>query len=273
MNSPFPGMDPFIEGCGLWGDFHDRLIIEITNSLCDSAPERYLVRVAEREYVELIETEGRETKQFIPDVVITEPKRPRKGKRGDGVAVADPITEEDEEEEATIMRAFIEEEHRENFVEIYESGPDQRLVTSIELLSPANKRSRSKGRNLYLRKRQSLMLGDVNLIEIDLLRGGERMPMLDKWPSCPYTVLVARAASEGKCRVWPLHLLKRLPIIPVPLIKPDPDLEIDLGPMIAAIYKRSRYSRSIDYRKPLNPPLKSAEAVWLKKQLASRKNA
>lgn len=93
------------------------------------------------------------------------------------MALAEPDTEN---EETTVMRAFIEEEFRENFVEIYESAPNQRLVACIELLSPANKRPRSKGRKLYLRKRQSLMLGDVNLIEIDLLRGGERMPMLDK---------------------------------------------------------------------------------------------
>ena len=26
MKSPFPGMDPYIEACGLWGDFHSHLI-------------------------------------------------------------------------------------------------------------------------------------------------------------------------------------------------------------------------------------------------------
>jgi hypothetical protein len=26
MKSPFTGMDPFIEACGLWGDFHSHLI-------------------------------------------------------------------------------------------------------------------------------------------------------------------------------------------------------------------------------------------------------
>jgi Protein of unknown function (DUF4058) len=203
-------------------------------------------------------------------VVITDPKRRKKAKDGNGVAVADPKT--DAEEETTMMRAFIEEEHREIFVEIHEAEPDQRLVTSIELLSPANKRPRSKGRNLYLRKRQSLMLGDVNLIEIDLLRAGERMPMLDKWPPCPYTLHVARAGDEGNCQVWPAHSLKRLPVFPVPLLKPDADLEIDLGPMIEAIYKRSRYVQSIEYRKVIDPPLNREETAWLRKHLRSRKN-
>src|SRR3712207_9248145 len=83
------------------------------------------------------------------------------------------------------MRAFIEEEHREAFVEIYEGTPERRLVTCIEVLSPSNKRPGTPGWDLYLRKRQSLMLGGVHLVEIDLLRGGQRLPMLDPWPDCP----------------------------------------------------------------------------------------
>jgi hypothetical protein len=123
MKSPFPGMDPYIEACGLWGDFHQSVIAEIKRGLARAAPERYLVRAAERSY--------------------------------------------------------LDEWHREAFVEIYEATPEQRLVTTIEVLSPTNKRPNSPGWDLYLRKRQSLMLGGVNLIEIDLLRGGQRLPMLD----------------------------------------------------------------------------------------------
>jgi Protein of unknown function (DUF4058) len=40
-------------------------------------------------------------------------------------------------------------------------------------------------------------------------------------------------------------------------------------PMIAAIYQRSRYERSIDYTKPLTPPLSPDEAAWLQRQLQS----
>ena len=165
------------------------------------------------------------------------------------------------------MRAFIEEEHREAFVEIYEASPEQRLVTCIEILSPSNKRPHTPGFDLYLRKRQSLLLGDVNLVEIDLLRGGSRMPMLDPWPDSPYTVLVARAKKFELCQVWPIHLQRHLPSVPIPLAKPDPDILLDLQPMIDAIYQRSRYELSIDYSKPLSPPLQPAEELWLEKQL------
>ena len=69
---------------------------------------------------------------------------------------------------------FIQEEHRETFVEIYAANHGQRLVTTIEILSPSNKRPGTEGWELYQRKRQTLLLGNVNLVEIDLLRGGQR---------------------------------------------------------------------------------------------------
>ena len=56
MRSPFPGMDPYIEACGLWGDFHSHLIEKIGEKLADVAPEHYLVRTGERSYVVLVES-------------------------------------------------------------------------------------------------------------------------------------------------------------------------------------------------------------------------
>ncbi len=40
--------------------------------------------------------------------------------------------------------------------------------------------------------------------------------------------------------------------------------------MIEAIYARSRYHRSIDYSRPLAPPLPAGEQAWLVDQLRSR---
>jgi hypothetical protein len=267
MKSPFPGMDPYIEACGLWGDFHLELIAEMKRALAQAAPERYLVRAGERSYVVLVEEEGKKSHPFVPDVSVTTERRTRPSRRKGGTALAEP----DFKAEPVLMRAFIEEEHREAFVEIFEATPEQRLVTCIEVLSPSNKRLHTPGWDLYLRKRQSLLLGEANLVEIDLLRGGQRMPMLDAWPASPYTVLVARAKKYDLCRAWPVYARFPLPSIPVPLAKPDPDILLDLKPMIDSIYERSRYARSIDYSKPLNPPLGQEEARWLEKQLGARR--
>jgi hypothetical protein len=268
MKSPFPGMDPYIEACKLWGDFHRDLISDIKRSLARSAPERYLVRTEERSYLVLVEAEGKQDYSFLPDVSVTTSTRAKPGSpKGSGVAVAEP----DEDVEPAVLRAFIEEEHRDAFVEIYEATPEQRLVTTVEVLSPSNKRPGHEGRELYLRKRQSLMLGGVNLVEIDLLRGGERMPMLDPWPNSPYTLMLARAKKPQACLVWQGHWRKPLPTIRVPLLKPDADLDLDLQPLIGAIYQRSRYHLSIDYTRPLAPPLGAEDAAWLEGRLRARK--
>jgi hypothetical protein len=261
-------MDPYIEACGLWEDFHQDLIGEIKRALARSVPERYLVRTGERSYLVLVESEGKVDHAFLPDVSVPATERRKKPPRKKGgTAVAEP----EGEVEPLVLRAFIEEEHREAFVEIYEATPEQRLVTSIEILSPSNKRPNSSGRDLYLRKRQSIMLGGVNLVEMDLLRGGERMPMLDPWPASPYTLMVARAKKPQTCLVWPVYFQKPLPRIQVPLAKPDPAIPLDLQPMVAAVYERSRYAQSIDYTRPLSPPLGPEESAWLEKLLRGRR--
>ena len=126
MKSPFPGMDPYIEACGLWGDFHSHLIEKIGEKLADVAPEHYLVRTGERSYVVLVESEGKKSHPFLPDVSMTAPRGRKKTPKKGGTALAEPAGEA----EPVTMRAFIQEEHREAFIEIYEASPGQRLVTA-----------------------------------------------------------------------------------------------------------------------------------------------
>jgi len=261
MASPFPGMDPYIEACGLWEDFHPELITEIKRALAAVVPERYTLRLGERSYIVLAGSEGKESHPFLPDVGVAAPQE-RASAPGGAVAV-----ETTTDAQAVSMRAFIETEYRESFIEIYETDPERRLVTSIEVLSPSNKRRRSPGWRRYLRKRQALLLGAANLVEIDLLRGGHRLPMVDPWPNSPYTLLVARQERAPYCRVWPAHFQQPLPVIPVPLSRPDPDVFLDLQPLIAAVQLRSRYQRDIDYTRPLHPPLNAAEMEWWQRQL------
>jgi hypothetical protein len=255
MKSPFPGMDPNVEACGLWEDFHGALICEIRLALSQAVPDHYVVRNGERSYLVLVESEDKLTHAFVP------------GKKG-GAALAEPL-----EEAPYVLRAFIEKEHREAFVEIFEVGPEQRLVTTVEVLSPSNKRPDTPGWDLYQRKRQSVLLGGVNLVEIDLLRGGRKMPMLDPWPAGPYSLVVARAKKAQACLVWPAHFQHPLPPIKVPLARPDPDIPLDLEPLLDKIYETSHYERSIDYARRLKPPLSDKETSWLQQRLRARSRA
>jgi hypothetical protein len=132
-------------------------------------------------------------------------------------------------------------------------------VTGIEVLSPSNKRYGTKGWRLYYRKRLAFLSGYANLVELDLLRQGRRMPMSSPWPDSTYYWLVCRKKQSSRCSVWPASHSERLPPIPIPLLAPDPDISLDLQPLVEAIYSRSRYDRDIDYRRSFDPPLSAVD--------------
>ncbi len=261
MPSPFPGMDPFIEACGRWESFHPKLIGEIERTLAAALPERYYVDLEVRSYIAIAGTEGKEFPPFLPDVGITARTEETPAK-GTATALAETT-----ETEVVSMQAFVAMEFRETFIEILESDPEERLVTCIEVLSPSNKRRGSKGWKRYLRKRQSLLLGAANLVELDLLRGGQRMPMMTPWPTSPYTLLVSRQEHAPSCTVRPAYFQRPLPVLPVPLAAPDADIQLDLQSLIATVYARSHYDRRLDYTRPLQPPLTDDESTWLAERL------
>ena len=200
MRSPFPGMDPYIEACGLWEDFHEALIAQIRDALAQSVPDHYVVRFNERSYVALVTSEDlglpdRRTSQA--DVAIAfAPGRSRSVSEG-ATAVAElPATGADDSPVA--MRALVEMEFRESFVEVYELRPKRRLVTTVEVLSPSNKRYKTPGWFRYSRKRQAHLEGLANLVEIDLLRGGRRMPMEDEWPDSDVDIAMLLPPDKAK---------------------------------------------------------------------------
>jgi hypothetical protein len=262
MKSPFPGMDPYIEARAIWKDFHDDLIAEVLRAVRAVLPRDYIARTGSRSYIVLAESEEKAERHFEPDVRVTAPRGARRASARGGTVAAETA-----ECESYSLRAFIEEDFDETFIDIYELDPERRLVTSIEILSPSNKRRGSAGWKRYLRKRQALLLGKANLVEIDLLRGGDRMPMLDPLPASPYYLLVAREEKAPYCRVWPAYFDRPLPTIPIPLRKPDPDISLALQPILATVYEQGRYGEEIDYSRPLNPPLTPEQAAWLQQQL------
>jgi hypothetical protein len=267
MKSPFPGMDPYIEASGLWEGFHNHLIEAIYQALATVLPQGYSIDTAVRSYVVLLDEEGKQERLAKADVTITEPAAARKPRRRkDRVSVAEPA----DAPLSVPMQAFIAEDFKESFVEIYAELEERVLVTCIEVLSPSNKRRSTEGWLQYERKRQALLLGRANLIEIDLLRGGDQQPMLTPWPDSPYRLLVSRASRAPHCRVWLAHFLRRLPVLPVPLLSPEPDFVLDLQPLLDGIYALGRYHERIDYDRPLNPPLSAIDAVAVRDLLNDR---
>lgn len=136
------------------------------------------------------------------------------------------------------------------------------LITAIEILSPVNKRK--PGLEPYREKRLRLHKAGVHLLEIDLIRRGERPFQHPMLPKAHYLALLSRAGS-GRTDVWAFNIQDPLPVLPVPLKAPDPDAFLDLGAVLRDIYDRSRYDLSINYQEAPPPPaLTDAETAWIK---------
>ena len=100
---------------------------------------------------------------------------------------------------------------RHAFLEIRDRG-NRQLVTVLELLSPSNKRP-GPDREQYLAKRQQLLASSVHLVELDLLRGGPRLPM-EHLPACDYCVMVSRYEDRPQCGPVAASDCGTLPTIP-----------------------------------------------------------
>jgi hypothetical protein len=135
----------------------------------------------------------------------------------------------------------------------------RKVVTVIELLSPANKLP-GPDREQYLAKRLRFLHSAVHFVEIDLLRGGDRLPPADG-TACAYCVLVSRMQERPEAGLWPIGLRDRLPVIPIPLSSPDPDARLDLQEVIHRVYDAAHYGTYIYAAEP-NPPLSAEDAAW-----------
>ena len=142
----------------------------------------------------------------------------------------------------------------------------RRLVTLIEILSPANKVSR--GALEYHERRIELLQTRTHLLEIDLLRGGARIQLLAEPPAAPYFVYLSRTERRPYTQIWPVALHHRLPVVPVPLLQPDPDVVLDLQAAVDACFALVGYERLLDYNSPPPAPLLSDEdAAWVEERL------
>lgn len=260
--SPFPGMDPFIEARGLWADFHDKLIVEIANALNQSLPPRYAAQLAERTFVDTIDVLEDHGRSLLikPDVRV-DYDGPRTGEIP-GAALRDDLAAT-----SVLLEGPTEFEERESFVEVRDLESQDLLVTCIEVLSPTNKRPGTSGWYEYERKRSLFFQGTANFVEIDLLRGGQRHSMKGKWPESPYCLLVLWKDRAPWSRVWPTYSTQSVSPVPVPLLPPDPDLVLEIQPLIDTIYAQSRYTRRLRYNDPIDPPLSAEEAAFLKSSL------
>lgn len=253
MPSPFPGMDPYLEAH--WGDVHTRLVLYAADMLQAQLPDDLVARV--EEYLAVATEEASRPHGYYPDVRVAEAAgngtaSTAGGQGASAVAVADPVIVTWPTEPPTL-----------HAIRILDRG--NRVITAIEVLSPANKIGEDN-RRTYRRKQHELVQAGVSLVEIDLLRDGAYVllpPETHLPPDCrgPYRISVFRSWLSGQAEVYRVPLRRSLPPIRIPLRQSDKDVTLELQPVLNHCYDNGRY-RKIDYRLDPVPPLQGDDAAW-----------
>jgi hypothetical protein len=248
MPSPFPGMDPYLERPGLWPDVHLTLIIAMRAELNATLPPRYAASADA--YVWIHEPDAAARIAYRPDVFVTDDNpQPPRGER----------TATIEAPASGVLPAYRKEGDK--YLKIVDTDTNI-VVTVIELLSPANKRL-GPDRDAYLTKRLDYLGNGVNVVEIDLLRGGERTPV-DDLTQAPtdYCVMVCRAEDLPRVDVWPFGLREPMPNIPIPLPTRADEPLLDLRRCLDRAYDEGKYRRKARYQDEPAPPIRPVDQEW-----------
>jgi hypothetical protein len=255
MPSPFPGMDPYLEGY-LWPDVHHRLASGIAERIAPAIAPQYVARIA-LYTVEDTTPEGDEGIMY-PDVEVLLRKNSAEEPAQPDVIFTPVSARIPHLSPVSVNIPFVEIRDRES----------NRLITAIEILSPVNKRT--PGLAPYREKRRRLHQSGVHLLEIDLLRRGQRPIEHPRLSEYHYVVTLLRAGIP-ETDIWGFNLADPMPVVPVPLATPDPDFPLDLHDILQSAYERGLYHLSIDYSQaPPPPPFSDAESAWMKALLPSQ---
>ena len=167
--------------------------------------------------------------------------------------------------EMPLFTSIIRDEYSEEFIEI-RSRTDNRLVTLLEVVSPANKTT-AAGRQAYLDKRREAIHQRAAVVEIDLVLQGK--PTLtysrEGLPNFDYAVSVTRATAPDRYEIYTATLQKRLPKFKLPLSPDDRDTLLDLQSAFTRAYDLGGFTGQIDYKSPppADVPITDANQGWI----------
>ncbi|MGG6240201.1 DUF4058 family protein [Nodosilinea sp. AN01ver1] len=255
MPSPFPGMDPYLEQPGLWPEFHNRLLVAIADHLGPQLRPKYRVAIEKRVYQDAAE----DLQIGRPDAaVFRTASEANLAPQRRGQVLVEPV----------MVELPMPEEVTERFLEIREVGTEA-VVTTLELLSPSNKRA-GKGRQLYEVKRLKVLGSQTHLVEIDLIRAFGPLPLRGATAASLYRIVVSRVEQRPLAALYGFNLSDLIPSFPVPLQANDPLIWVDLQELVNGVYDRASYDLAIDYSQDPVPPLSTADTAWARKWLISK---
>lgn len=250
MAPSFPGMNPYLENPSLWSEVHSWLIVELARSLNPSLVPKYRAAVEKRVYLDALlvgipdASVFQQTPESEPSSVVTT------GVLSKPIRVTVPLTEE----------------ITERYLEIREVKTG-RVVTVVEVLSPKNKRV-GEGRDKYLTKRQKVLNSGTHLVEIDLLRTGNFMPMAEAIRS-DYRILVSRANLRPEAELYPFNVRESIPQFLLPLQPSDQEPVVNLSEVLGQVYQEAALDLAIDYSVQPVPPLSESDFQWVQSLMES----
>lgn len=251
MPNPFPGVDPFLEGPA-WLTVHSNLVEEIARQLSVKVRPKYLALSCERVFVALPDPVEVAPRSRIPNVSVVATGSDQLPAASAGAAAS--ITVEALQPE-TIVETYVE----------IRDAESRSLIAAIEVLSPTNKRG--DGVAEFRNKRLEFLSGPAHYMEIDLLRSGERFPVVGPLPSVSYFVFLSRVEQRPKLNAWPIAINQSLPTVLVPLGPGDPDVELNLQQAWETIYDLFSYDRLVDHSRDPAVPLSPEQAAWARECL------
>ncbi len=258
MPTPFPGMDPYLENQGLWEEVHTNLIVEIQHFLSPLVRPYYRVAVERYAYLSLFPVDD-SLPVGKPDVLVLFP--------GEQESQAMPVattTTVTATVEPLVAELPMPEEIRPRYLEIREIKTNE-VVTVIEVLSRANK-THAQGRKKYINKRFKVLESLTHLVEIDLLREGQALPMKISGQN-NYRILISRSQNRPQADVYLFSMRDAIPDISIPLRLGEKEPVLCLNQILHQLYDEVGYDLAIDYSQPPVPPLSDEDAVWTQQLL------
>ena len=267
-DNPFPGMNPYLERRDIWPGFHNRLIALLAETLGPQLPGNYRVDLQQRVEVETSVGTPPNLALMIPDALVFDEPGTRTMHRSATATATATATVADPPKGAKSVRVRMPYEVKVTRLRVT-AGPNHEAVTIIEVLSPTNK-APGRGRNRYIRNREAIISAGVNLVEIDLLRNWEPMPLETPPPASDYRILVCRGWERPDALLYPFSVRQSIPKFPLPLLPDDIEPEVDLGPIIDGMHHTARYGQIAGYdAPPPEPELAPEMQAWVAEQLAA----
>ena len=266
-DNPFPGMNPYLEHRHIWPDFHNELISQVRSALNPQLPARYHISLQRRVEIEAPFGPPPDLAFMIPDALVTGEPAAQLPNAPPAVAAATSAVADAPPEDALAVRVLMPREVEVTWLRV-QTVPEMEVVTIVEVLSPTNKVP-GRERNRYERKREVIVGSGANLVEIDLLRRWEPMPLETPPPVSDYRILVCEGWQRPSALLYPFTVRQAIPKFTLPLLPEDEELEVDLGAIINEMHHSVRYGQVARYHEPPPEPAFEGEVgEWVTERVA-----